>query len=281
MGRPIKWSEKKIEQLEKEGRGKGEGATYIPWLQVFDFPSKGNSRRVFSRLTNRVHHLFSDIEWHAFLLMEFAHDVKDIREQYPLPRKETLEIAARLGIKHPTYPGTRVPAVMTSDFLVKRATRDSRGRLEAYNCKSSGEAEEFRSLEKLEIQRAYFDGCGVPHHLLFDSLLPKNKIRALNWIRSANEAPGEVQPHEGFFQLHKERICHELARGNFSGSLVQYCTAYDARTGSAEGVCMRIVRMLLEERRVKTDLNQPNLPEAPVAMFVVNDDARCDIRRAG
>ncbi len=84
-----KWSEEKIERLEREGRGKGAGADYRPWIQVSDFSSLGKSRRVFSRKTGRVHHLLSDIEWHMFLLLEFSPRVLDIREQFPLPRSES------------------------------------------------------------------------------------------------------------------------------------------------------------------------------------------------
>lgn len=39
-------------------------------------------------------------------------------EQYPLlPREETIEIASELGIKHPMYPGTNVPIIMTTDLV--------------------------------------------------------------------------------------------------------------------------------------------------------------------
>jgi hypothetical protein len=43
-----------------------------------------------------------------------------IREQFPLPRDKTLEVAMQLGERHPYYPGTHVPAVMTVDFMVTK-----------------------------------------------------------------------------------------------------------------------------------------------------------------
>jgi len=45
----------------------------------------------------------------------------DIREQYPLERELTLNIAEDLGIKHPIDSKTNTPIVMTTDcFLTMR-----------------------------------------------------------------------------------------------------------------------------------------------------------------
>ena len=45
-------------------------------------------------------------------------ELDDIREQYPLDREITQTIAQELKIRHPHYPGTHVPTVMTVDFLL-------------------------------------------------------------------------------------------------------------------------------------------------------------------
>lgn len=266
MGRQFKWSENKIAQMEAEGRGKGAGATYLPWVLVSDFSSQGDSRRIFSNKTGRVHHLMSNVEWGLFLLMEFAPDVIDIREQYPLPRNETQAIAAQLSIKHPYYPGTKVPTVMTVDFLITRML-DGKKTLEAYNCKRTEEAEDQRSLEKLEIQRTYFDGCSIPHHLVFHSMLPVTKVKNLEWIRSATLNPDEVEHYPGYFEQHCQRLASDLACRSSQGSLSSYCENYDSRTGAEPGTGLRVIRMLLQKHLVVTDLSQPDLAATPVSMF--------------
>lgn len=269
MARHIKWTEDKIRSMQAEGRGKGKGPTYIPWVQVSDFSSRGNSRRVFSHKTGRVHHLLSDVEWHLFLLLEFASDVTDIREQYPLGREDSLSIAAQLGIKHPTYAGTTIPEVMTADFFVTRQ-RNNAPALEAFNCKRSEEAEDARSLEKLEIQRSYFNGCDIPHHLVFHSMLPKTKVINIEWIRSAQLQQYEAESYGGYYQEHCERIFFELENNIHNYSLSDYCENYDARNGAAPGTGLRSVRMLLQQGRMVADLNEPNLAAAPVSMFRPN-----------
>ncbi len=47
--------------------------------------------------TGRVHHLLSDIEFRSFLLFDWAEDVVDIREQFPLDRVATQRIAESMA----------------------------------------------------------------------------------------------------------------------------------------------------------------------------------------
>lgn len=266
MARYAKWSEATISRLEAEGRGKGVGACYIPWVHVSDFSSSGDSRRVFSPKTGRVHHLMSTIEWHIFLLLEHDEEVVDIREQFPLERETTQSIAVELGIKHPTYPGTNLPCVMTVDFLVTLQRHQTKN-LTMVDAKSTGEAEDKRSIEKLEITRTFGDGCGIPHRLVFDSMLPKNKVRFLEWIRAAALTQDEEEEHGDFFAAHKERLLYDLTTYRRAGSLSQYCEQYDIQTGSRHGTGLRTVRMLLQEHKLITDLSQPNPTSIPVSML--------------
>ena len=98
MAAQIRWTEKKIEQLQLEGYGAGIGADYKPWIEVTDFSSKGRSRRVASAKTGRVHHLFSDVEYGLFLAAEWSRSVVDIREQFPLDRGVTQTIAQQFDL---------------------------------------------------------------------------------------------------------------------------------------------------------------------------------------
>lgn len=267
MAKQAKWSEERIRQLEREGRGKGRGTTYLPWVQVSDFSSLGNSRRVFSPKTGRVHHLFSDSEWGLFLLLEFATDVVDIREQFPLARDETASLAAQRAIKHPIYTGTRVPCVMTTDFLVT-LRRDGREELAAFACKRTESAEKARDIEKLEIERAYFDSLGVPHHLVFHSELPKHKISNLVWCRNAH-LDEAVDDNLEMLRGIAHRLLHELRHATPSCSLSEYCANLDARTGAPQGAALRAARALIWEHKLITDLHQKDLAAAPLAMFRV------------
>lgn len=67
----IIWTDNKINQFIKEGRGQGEGSNYIPWLKVGDFSSLGRSHRIRDTKSGRIHHFFSDLE-KKLLLFSFV-----------------------------------------------------------------------------------------------------------------------------------------------------------------------------------------------------------------
>lgn len=278
MAAKIKWSEEKIVQLEKEGRGKGAGANYKPWVQVGDFSSRGFSRRVFSQKTGRVHHLLSEVEWQLFLLLESSPAVLDIREQYPLKRENTLSVAAELGINHPTYPGTNVFTVMTCDFLAILQEEGQRV-VRAFSCKRENGVDEERDVEKLEIERSYFHRIDVPHHLVFDRSLPKHKIHNLNWCRGACINDEGTYEYDDAFAEHRQRLINDLSRRP-AGSLSQFCANYDLRTGAEPGTGLRVVRALLWRRELLTDLDTADLAGQPAVMFSLAPDATPQARRA-
>ncbi len=268
MAAIVKWSEEKIAQFQLEGRGKGKGSGYKPWVRVVDFSSRGNSRRAFSHKTGRHHELLSNIEWHMFVLLEFAREVVDIREQFPLGRDETRSIAAQLCIKHPVYPGTRVPAVMTTDFLVT-LNRNGHDILEAFSCKAARDLENPRTVEKLELERAYFEKLDIPHRLVIDAALPASKVKNLLWFRGAVLDDDDSAEYSDALGELGRRMTYELSRGGGSGSLAEYCTKFDARVGAVSGTGLRIARALLWSGTLQTDVNQPDLPATPVSLFQV------------
>lgn len=271
MGRGIqKWTEAVIERFETEGRGKGEGAEYKPWLYIGDFASTGRTHDPLGIKTGRPHQLFSDNEYDFFLMLEWAADVVDIREQFPLPRDKTMEVAMQLQERHPFYPGTHVPTVMTVDFMVTRH-RNGNNALEAFNVKPTAEAEDEGSLVKLEIQRETLARMDIEHHLVFDTLIPEQQVKNLAWVRGGQLRPGELQPYDGFFEEQMAAMASDLATTRFDGSLVKYCQQFDSRAGTAKGTALRVARMLMARRAVRFDLAQASPELMHVTAFQVSE----------
>jgi hypothetical protein len=94
--RRYQFTEAKVRKYIAEGRGSGDGASYKPWLTVYDLPSRGRSHRPFGIKTGRTHHLLSDGEWKSFIRFEYDATVLDIREQFPLDRHQTMRVARDL-----------------------------------------------------------------------------------------------------------------------------------------------------------------------------------------
>lgn len=274
MASHIKWTEKKIEQRQREGYGQGSGADYKPWIEVTDFSSKGRSRRVASAKTGRVHHLFSDVEYGLFIAAEWSRSVIDIREQYPLDREMTQTIAQQLKISHPCYPATHVPTVMTVDLLLTKLEHGHKV-LVALNAKRDEEAENAHSLEKLEIQRSYFEALNIEHHLIYHSQLPELKIRNITWIRDAQLKSGELEPRPNFYAALCSSMGRELGMGmkldavQLGQSLTQYCQSFDERYGVEPGTGLRVAYMLMQERALMVDLDSKDLASDPLSTFVM------------
>lgn len=260
-----KWTEEKIARKEAAGDGQGVGLNYKPWITTSDISSSGRARKVYGYKTKRVHHLLSDVEHNLFLALEWQEDIVDIREQFPLPREATLAAAEKARLKHPYYPGSAIPTVMTVDFLVTKEIAGNKT-LVAFNAKRTEEAEEIASLEKLEIQRRTLAAIGVEHHLVYHSDIPITKIANIKWMRSGviqDTAAQEefddywqqtLQTFEQFFESH----------GNCSTALNEFCIQFDELYGHKPGSGLRAARALMYQRVITADLSQKSMASAPM-----------------
>lgn len=188
MGRKRKnVTESDVESWIAKGLGQGDGQDAKPWIGVRDFASRGRSSRCAGYKTGRTHHLFSDIELWAFLAADYSPLVIEIREQRALlPRGETIEIAAELDIKHPCYPGTRVPTVMTSDLLLT-VNIDGEHREIVWDCKRVSDLQgsrRSRTLQKLEIARRFWMRRNITWWLVTDKEFDPKWVKNLEWIHS-------------------------------------------------------------------------------------------------
>jgi hypothetical protein len=190
-----------IAKMRREGRGQGEHKGYKPWLCVPDVPSHGLCHRVFSWTSERVVHLFSNLELYFFYMKEWDADCLDFREQFPLVQEFTLEIARRQKVKHPqalpsaqsigalTSKRKPLPIIMTTDCVITLPKITSKRREHAYSIKPksklSGNGSK-RVREKLRIEEEYWrDWHDTPWTLITEDQL--NVVLAKN-VQSVHSA---------------------------------------------------------------------------------------------
>jgi hypothetical protein len=175
-----------INRWKGQGFGQGEGAAYKPWIDVRSFSSKGRVSRAPSITTGREHHLFSDNEDNFCLMADYAKNIVDIREQFPLlPEENTQRIAAHLGIRHPRYPNSGTPIVMTTDFLLTLADSRPKHSFLAVSIKSADDLrgpQRTRTLAKLEVERRYWLMRNVPWQMVTDEDFDQTLIASLDWL---------------------------------------------------------------------------------------------------
>ncbi|ABC33679.1 Tn7-like transposition protein A [Hahella chejuensis KCTC 2396] len=168
-----------LRRLQKEKRGQGFGKDYKPFLTVRDVPSKGRIHRRPALTNNRVVHLLSDLELAVFLLFDWQSAVMDIREQFPLNPEATINIARRLGVKHPAYKG--VLQVMTTDLLVDFQIKNQHSS-QAISVKYAQDLEDERTIEKLEIERRYWEGEGIEWYIFTEHEVPVISVKNIRWL---------------------------------------------------------------------------------------------------
>lgn len=267
--------EQKVRRFLKEGRGQGEGSSYKPWLTVQDVPSEGRTHRPFGWKTQRVHHLLSDIEYRTYLLLNWAVDVVDIREQFPLDRERTVAIARQGDIDHPVAPGGTAPLVMTTDFLVVSRTEGTRV-LTAYAAKAESDLSDLRVIEKLEIERRYWSAQQVRFVIVTDTSLPMPLVSNLDWLYSAWDLSDIVEPHENHHRDLAHRFLASLATAERDAALHDHCDSFDRRIDTEPGTALLICKHLLAHRRLCTDLAQPRVWKRPVSSFHESQHALAD-----
>jgi hypothetical protein len=237
-------TEPKVRKWIKEGRGDGRGRDYKPWLTVRDLPSQGRSHRVFGHKSQRTHHLFSDLELAVFLILEWQSDVIEIREQFPLQRELTLEVAAECGIRHPAVAG--VEQYLSSDFLVDSSSK-SLPRF-ALQAKRSEDLMP-RTMEKLELERRYWRHKDVPWFLITEKEIPAVVFQNIKWLYPAqrDEIAAEDLP-----QLVDTYRYHFAA--NPKTTLTNIAKKIDVAYEQPPGESLREIRQLLAQRIFTFDI---------------------------
>ncbi|HEV7378053.1 MAG TPA: TnsA endonuclease N-terminal domain-containing protein [Pyrinomonadaceae bacterium] len=254
MKRKRSTTEKLISKRNLEGRGQGRGEDYKPGLFIQDVPSQGLATRVQGWKTNRVHHFLSKLELLYFYLLEWALNVLDVREQFPLDLKETLAIAEHLGLRHPTDSHTRHPIVMTTDFLV--TIRKPIGLEEkARTIKYSQDLSSKRIMEKFEIERLYWRARDIDWGIVTEREI--NRVIAANveWVHpykhTIDLTPLTANLISRIEALMSPRVVQENV---FLRNITDDC---DDQLGLPSGSSLMVVRHLIANRRWQIDMSQP------------------------
>lgn len=256
--------EKKITRFQKEGRGDGHGAEYKPWLSVHDVSSHGRSARIHSYKTGREHHFLSDMETSFFLLFDWSDQITDIREQFPLDRDVTRQIAEEMGVKHPIDIHSRTDIVMTTDFLLDVASGSDRGNtLVARAVKPVNELGKKRVLEKLEIERRYWRKKGVDWALITEKELPKQRIKNLHWLREMQSFENMVAPHPDYWQDRCNRFLACLPRAS-NMTIKNFIYNLEESQGFAKDDGLTVLRHLAANKMISFDLDVELKMTAPI-----------------
>lgn len=248
------FDEPKIQRYLAEGRGAGQLASYQPWLTVHDVPSSGRVSRIQGWHTGRIHHLLSDGETGLFLMLDWEDSVADIREQFPLDRDVTRQIAVEIGVPHPRDNHTQTDLVMTTDFLVD-VVIDGKTHLLARTFKRVEDLDDERTIAKFEIERRYWTRKGVDWGIVTDAELSAERIQNLHWLHSMRSLDGTQVPYDGYWDDRIDTFCTHLAAAG-EMSIKGYCRWLEQTLGFQSGEGLTVIRYLLANKRLFMNLDR-------------------------
>lgn len=254
MRRRYQFDERKVQRYLAEGRGQGFGADYKPWLTVYDVPSLGRMHRTLGLTTGRVHHLLSDGEWRYFGICDWADEIVDILEQYPLDRLRTYQIASRLGIRPPvTTDGT--PYVMTTDLVLIVANGGSRYRL-ARSIKRKEDLADRRTLEKLEIERRYWKERDVDWRLETGACVDRAVFENIERVRGFRTLFPLAEPYQGCIDELASTFLECFVPSD-EIKLHQFCARLAAARNLKPDLALTAAKHLLATKELLTDMRSP------------------------
>ncbi|MDP5130421.1 MAG: TnsA endonuclease N-terminal domain-containing protein [Paraglaciecola sp.] len=244
------FTETQINKRIKEGRGAGQLSNYKPWLYVNEVPSEGRSQRVFSHLTGRVHHVLSDLEFAVFLILEHNSAITDIREQFPLNRDDTLSISKEGQLWHPSQGGVNL--VMSSDFLVN--TSSKKMPKFAIQAKYLYALKDSRTVEKLEIERRYWQLKNIPWFLVTEKEIDKVVLTNIDWLYGVKGYFDELVNDElmRLFENMKTYFAQHPNR-----KVIDICKEYDKAYGQGLGDSLFDFRQMCAARLITFDIRYP------------------------
>lgn len=243
-------SEAQIAKRIKDGRGAGSGQAYSPWVRVDEIPSLGRSRQVYSHLTKRIHHLLSDLEFAVFLLLDNNPAVTDIREQFPLRRNDIRELASELQLKHPANNG--IDHVMSSDFLVD--TRDRSEPKFVLQAKYVDSLNDSRTVEKLELERRYWEQKEVPWYLVTEREIDAVAKENVDWLYVLK---GELETQDKVETQINMTTFETALADNPALNIISLCKTIDQAYGLKPGESLYDFRVLCAARVITFDLRKP------------------------
>lgn len=261
----------KRKRFLKEGRGQKEGKDYKPWLTVQDFPSKGRCHRIFGWKTGRIHHLFTDSEARFFYLLEWEDAVIDIREHFPLlDFNDWVQDRADLRFDLFTDKKSGTPYVISTSFLITLKDQAKVGYF-ARSLKAASELDKKITLERLEIERRYWQARGIDWGIVTNKDIPIIRAKNIEWVHSARYDYADAGLTESDLAELGEAFLHRLSQS--AESIRKTAQKFDKDYGLDPGTGMFLFRHLIAVKRIKVNMDEPIDLSCPAYSIEITDVA--------
>ena len=219
-------------------------------LKVTTFSSKGRATRVYGYKTKEIHHIQSDNQLRVFLLLEWNDSVKNIKENVELKDLEiVIEDIENLRLDKFRNKETGELYQLHTNFLVT-IERNIVDEKVAISVKSLSELKRKTVIEKMEVERRYWNSKGILFYVVTEKQIDKQFEDNIKWVRETLMDRGIKDKRElgeklYFFLQENEQV-----------KLNKVLEEFDIDEGSKEGTALFIFRYLIAIKKVKVDMKK-------------------------
>ena len=220
-------------------------------LKVSTFSSLGRATRIYSYKTQSIHHLMSDNQLRTFLLLEWSDKVMDIKSNVIL---EDLEIYLSEKIENLRLDifkdkGSGKTYELYTNFLV---TIDKGADKEyiAISVKNSSNLSKKNTIEKLEIERRYWNKRYIKFYIITDKELNREEVNNINWCRETLIDKSVLNKDDlskellVFIKKHKDELLNEIL------------DLFDDINNLKVGTSLFIFRYLIAIKKIKVNMKE-------------------------
>lgn len=257
------WKDSTLKRFLDEGRGQGE-EDYKPWLKVSDISSRGRVTRLHSKKLNRTIHLLTDSQTRYFYLLEFDDRVVSVKEQYPILNIADImdQLDESLVKRLKNRDGT--PHVLVTTFLI--TAKDEKGQLHTYarSIKDRDELGKKNVLERLEIQRRWYESQNVEYAIVTPEEIPYQRSRNIEWVLPALhiEDAGLTEQEAQYFSTYIIEALHSKKE-----SVKGILDMFEHEMKLEAGLGVFLFRYLIASKQIKIDFDQEiNVNHSPEQM---------------
>lgn len=217
-------------------------------LKVTTFSSKGRATRIHSIKTGKIHHLHSDNQLRAFLILEWNDEVIDIKEGVKLENLlETIDDIENLRLDIFMDKDKGMIYEFFTNFLVTFKDKD-REVIKAISIKNASELRKQTTIEKMEIERRYWTSKGIDFFVITEKEIDKTLANNIQWVRETLLTDNIENKDEKANKLIKLLIVNKEKR---------VCEVIDEFEGAFElinGEGLYLFRYLIAKKIVKVDM---------------------------
>lgn len=244
------WNEEKLKRYLAEGRGKGEGASYKPWLDTQSIPSAGRTSRLLGIKTGRVHHFFSDTQRRYFLLLDwFDESIVDVREHYPI--LDLAKVVDDDDLAMAKYQDENEHYILTTTFLVSKKMATGEVVEFARSIKYASNLAQKSILESLEIQRRYWERKGIDFGIVTNRDIDMVQVRNIEWLNPIISMNYKHESKSDIEMLIRNRYKIENV------TVYELLSTIDADFGFQAGTSVQVFKSMVANRKAIIDFFHP------------------------